>query len=620
MTKGRAQIALVLCALIILACRLYTYAEPLQNDLTLYALISHEMLQGRHLYEELFDHKPPGIFVTYGLCELIAGFGPPALFLASLLPSLLTLVALWWSAALLFKEEEKEGRWYAAVACGVLWSLVSGDLLLEANQANTELFQSCFKALGFAFLLSAASKTSEAKRSKLHLLVLSGVFFAFASFYKQTAALTAFFVAVAHVISHKERPYKNVVIIGLIGLIFWLGVVGYFTAVGRFDSFWLANVTYNSKYAGASGWDLPQKILATININHLLPMKVAPALFLCTLAGVFWGMAKRRHHWLMLLAWLGATVVEIALAGRYYSHYYQLFLPPLVLGTVWALVAIAEKFSSRSANITFVLVLLAVAYVQVPNYLLPPEQWALDKYPWLDFPQMRDLGEELPLLLREGEHFYQWGESTGLYFYAKQRPPVGVIYSFHAQYGPLRDELSKRLLLSLKNNPPELILVDRRRAFFGPVPKWLMENYEPLPKLKQRWKLLFLGRKGGRLASLYGEGTVPKTQWKQMARPEMKDDVLVWQLPQKTFLYGVHFTYGLAQPKLAPKCKLAWSAAGKEKEQGAVLEPGIEKKEYFFWIWDDVKELRFSPANEKHQFNLYEAKMFVSPRGNPVPH
>src|SRR5438874_11529227 len=61
--------------------RLHTYHEPLERDLTTYAVIAHEMLDGKALYSELWDHKPPAIHVTYAAAELIAGYGPKSILL-----------------------------------------------------------------------------------------------------------------------------------------------------------------------------------------------------------------------------------------------------------------------------------------------------------------------------------------------------------------------------------------------------------------------------------------------------------------------------------------------------------------------------------------------------------
>ena len=65
---------LVLCGLLVLL-RLHTYDEPLERDITTYAVIGHELLGGKALYTDLWDHKPPAIYVTYAAAELLSGYG-----------------------------------------------------------------------------------------------------------------------------------------------------------------------------------------------------------------------------------------------------------------------------------------------------------------------------------------------------------------------------------------------------------------------------------------------------------------------------------------------------------------------------------------------------------------
>jgi hypothetical protein len=74
-------VALIGLGALVFFLRLHTYGEPLERDLTTYAVIAHEMLQGKSHYSDLFDHKPPAIYVTYALGELIAGYGRDAIFL-----------------------------------------------------------------------------------------------------------------------------------------------------------------------------------------------------------------------------------------------------------------------------------------------------------------------------------------------------------------------------------------------------------------------------------------------------------------------------------------------------------------------------------------------------------
>ena len=87
-----------LCALIFFL-RLHTYDEPLERDITIYAVIAHEMLDGKALYSDLWDHKPPAIYVTYAAAELIAGYGRDSIFLMNVAAALATLFACYFAGS-----------------------------------------------------------------------------------------------------------------------------------------------------------------------------------------------------------------------------------------------------------------------------------------------------------------------------------------------------------------------------------------------------------------------------------------------------------------------------------------------------------------------------------------
>ncbi|HJT23176.1 MAG TPA: hypothetical protein VJ873_01270, partial [bacterium] len=86
---------LALAGLVIVLERCHTYSEPLERDITTYAVIGEELLKGRALYSDLWDHKPPAIHVTFALAEAVAGEGPLAIYLLNVLCALATLVALY---------------------------------------------------------------------------------------------------------------------------------------------------------------------------------------------------------------------------------------------------------------------------------------------------------------------------------------------------------------------------------------------------------------------------------------------------------------------------------------------------------------------------------------------
>src|SRR6266446_5191261 len=107
-----------LCGLIFFA-RLHTYGEPLERDLTTYAVIAHEMLSGKTLYTDLWDHKPPAIYVTYAVAELIAGYGRDSIFLINIGAGFATLLACY------FAGSAAEGGRLGGLMAATLWALAS---------------------------------------------------------------------------------------------------------------------------------------------------------------------------------------------------------------------------------------------------------------------------------------------------------------------------------------------------------------------------------------------------------------------------------------------------------------------------------------------------------------
>ena len=87
-------IVLVALAVLIAALRLHTYNEPFERDITSHAVIAHEMLAGRPLYSDLWDSKPPAIFVTYALADALVGYGPAEVYFIGVAAAVITLLGL----------------------------------------------------------------------------------------------------------------------------------------------------------------------------------------------------------------------------------------------------------------------------------------------------------------------------------------------------------------------------------------------------------------------------------------------------------------------------------------------------------------------------------------------
>jgi hypothetical protein len=488
---------LVLIALcgVILFSRLHTYNEPLERDLTVYAVIAHEMLAGKALYRDLWDHKPPAIHVTYAAAELIAGYGRQSIFLMNMAAAIATLFGCYCAGS--SAGGGRTGGCFAAA----FWALTSGNLALEGNQPNTEVFINVYLTAAFAILVRA-DKTDLWVAGAM----IVGALFAIASLYKHIVVVQAMVLALAYFgcsqSGDRKRALANVVIIGLTGAAIWGAVLFYFFARGSGSAFLEAIFTYN-RYYSAHGWR--DNLSAAENSSALWP-EIAAVLFsmaALTVVGIFHGLIfGPRRQWILLVAFGIATQIAVSLPGWFFRHYFQLWLPSLAIGAGWTVVLLRRVLPVRISSLAYAAGATACGFViaiQAPDYLAPADVWSAKKYGKV-FLETERLACNFDKLLLPNETFYEWGNESGLYFTSRRRPPSGIIFAFPMMEGPLKAKLSARLIKDLDRAKPDLIVADistmTRTEHEHPVLSWFKENYKTFARTDE---FLLFARKGSRL-------------------------------------------------------------------------------------------------------------------------
>ena len=479
-----------LCGLVFLL-RLHTYDEPLERDLTTYAVIAHEMLNGRNLYSDLWDHKPPAIHVTYATAEWIAGYGRDSIFLMNVVAAMATLVACYFAGA-------AGGRGpVAGLVAATLWTLASGEPSLQGNQPNTEVFLNVLLTTAFAIFVRA-----ERKRIGFGGAILLGVLFTIASFYKQIVILQAAFLSVAYLVcvnrAARRRAFAEIGVVAAIGAIGWSLLYGYFFLQKRGNAFVEAVFTYNRWYSAH-----PERSLSDLWIWPGLPpdaLAVALPMVALALIGVIIGLRVcPRHGWLLLLAFGIATFITVQLPGWFFPHYYQLWFPPLVIGAGWAVELLRRVLPQRfvwSSYAVAGICCAALVMMEIPSYLSPARTWSVEKYGPI-FLETEQLAARIDNLLPRNSTFYVWGNETGFYFTTRREPPSGLIFAYPMQNGPLVWKLSRQLFRDLNRNKPEIMIAEHETMDltpWHPMTKWLQENYRPFWRTKS---FAVMVRKGG---------------------------------------------------------------------------------------------------------------------------
>ncbi|MGH7897279.1 MAG: ArnT family glycosyltransferase [Candidatus Binatia bacterium] len=464
-----SRAAIGACLLVMLlalaALRFHWIDEPFDFDVTLYAVLGHEMLAGKPLYTETWDHKPPAIYATFALAELVAGYGPHAVYLLNVLAAGASLLGV-YAATLGLSRSRAASLWAAAV-----WTIVSGDPWLEANQPNAEVFMNAFTVWALVFALRL-------DRAGAQAAVAAGALLGLGSLYKTVLAVHALAFAAAHVAVVGIRGLGRALMIpGMVGAV-WLVTFLYFAVGGRAVDFWEATVTYNRYYAGNVIANLAQlrepAKLFPASVAILVPLALLSAF------GLGGGRESDRRGTASWIAYCLATGAAVFLPGRLYLHYQQLWFPPLIVGAGTAIAALGR----RAAWLVGGAVLAYLAQHELSALRFSGEEISSRKYGTQLYSVSRRLGERLDRELAPGATFYNWGNQVGLCFFSGRRPAAGNIALWPMSHGPLAAKLTERTLADLERNRPEVIVVSKWHVQAGeshPVYRWIRERYRQGP-------------------------------------------------------------------------------------------------------------------------------------------
>ena len=492
-------LVLACLGLLILLMRLHTYSEPLETDLTSYAVIGHEMLEGRALYTDLWDHKPPGIHLTYAAGTLLFGYGRFAVFAMGMLAALATMLGVYRLASWMTKDRTS-ALWAAA-----FWSVLSNSMDLQANQPNVEVFMNVCLIWGVVFLVRIAPASLS-----LRPAFLSGLLFFWATMYKQIAVFALALAGLGYAVTcwrHSPRkPWAiagNLFALGVPVVLGWALVFTYFALRGHWQDFYDANFAFNRSYSGG----LIGNVVYGLKWPLLFPTRMASFKLLFLLAATVLVAPCVRavpRGYGIFLGYLVSTPLMILLPGKYYAHYYQLWIPALaVAGGLGC--HLLKRIPKLSNGLLAWSVPLAVCggslAMELPSYGLAPRDWSSHKYGSL-FLASEEIGSELNAVLRPGENFFQWGWWSGLYFTTQHRPPTGILYAYPLRKGPLQQKLAARVLGDLQREKPEILVAAKNEYYSMDIHPdlraWVDANYRSSPKLHPG-PAFWLIRRGGRL-------------------------------------------------------------------------------------------------------------------------
>jgi hypothetical protein len=449
--------AFVVLASFIVLVRTRSYGEPLEEDLITYSVIGHEVLHGKRLYTDVWDAKPPVLYATYAGAEALVGHGAAEVFFLGVVAALITLAGVYLAGAGLGRPA---GLWAAA-----FWAVLGGLLVLQANQPNSEAFVNACCVGGFALLVRHPGGRPAPGRA-----FLAGVLFVLASLYKPVAVIAAASIAAAHVLAppggvSRKSALLESALLGGVGVLGWSLVFVYAAVTHQSSIYWATHVSTN---AGRSAGFL-FNLYRYLREGNILPRRLwflGPQMLALTAISL-WSLRRgHRRQWILFLGWVAGTHVMIFIQGEaFHPHTYQFWLPLLAVGSGWAVAETeigapgSERRRWRVANGAAGIALLVILIHEIPNYRLPPDEWARKKY-GEQILEDRRFARSLGAELRPEDTMFQYGDMVSLYYYCSKRPGPPALWSgFLRTRDPLGTRLSEETLLRLKAAPPDLFVI-----------------------------------------------------------------------------------------------------------------------------------------------------------------
>jgi len=507
-------IVLIALAALIVAERLWSYDKLIERDVSIYAVIGHELLGGRSLYSDLPELRPPAVMVTYAIGEAIVGYGRHTLLLLYVTATISTLLGVYYVAS------AGEGGATAGLWAAAFWAVLCGSYGLQAGEPNTEVFMNA--CLTWAFGLWVRDDETSPRMNRWLAI---GALFALASLYKHMVVVCPMLLAMVHIAfptaepqcgSRRRGALIDVAVVAAVGVGVWGLVTSYFALTGRFEIFREIltgrSLDYAASYNVLAG-ERPGAVSVLWRnfcapLRHtgvFIPNMLNPLAVLAGLGGVS-GFFSNRRRWALLFAFAVATWFAIAAPGQFYGHYYQLWLPPLIIGAGWTIGLLKSVAAKRRLNwlpqIVGGAVLSLLIWQQLPFYRMN----AAGDWTPLEGPEAiaaEPLSREIDSLLAPGETFYEWGGHPSLYFYNQRRAPSGVLMVWWFLKGRLSARFSRQVVVDLERTQPELLVVEKKLWPENPtenaVSDWLEERYYPLSENNERGPFALYVRRGGSL-------------------------------------------------------------------------------------------------------------------------
>ena len=457
------------------------------RDQSIYAVVGSGLLDGKVPYRDLWDFKPPGIFLAYALSFALFGQSMLAPRLLEVL-GLLGAVFAFRRLGLTFFGSRTAGLLGAAVA-----ALCHAELeFWHTGQPET---------FGTYFILAALALTTHDYVRRRHALwgwVGIGVAFGCAFLLKPPlgggAPVCAAYIArrLAAERSSRLQVLAPVAIIGFASLVPILVTALWFWLAGGWSELaWtLGQFAPGYTALGWQGQSAPTmfyyateeaffKFSALIGVGFIASIALRP-------------IHSREREGLFLLCGVASVLLAgVAMQGKFFQYHYAAILPLLSVaaGLGWYKLWRRCLVQGSGAWLAFATFALVVASMRRAVYDVPYGFWrrsamrleylaglgslhsraALDQelYRVADFSlgEDRRVAEEVIERTDAGDYIFVWGFEPSIYWLSQRAPASRFIYNVAQRAAWQQSAARLSLMADLKQRPPKVVVVQHNDVF-----------------------------------------------------------------------------------------------------------------------------------------------------------
>ena len=386
-------------------------------DASVYTLAGLRIRDGYMPYTDLFDNKPPGLYLLNAFGQMLLPWLDPWL-VAWILSLVFTICAILVVNRLLCRRLSPVAAFLASLVC--LAGVASYPIALGGGLTET-----------FAILpLILALYTLSTLRSSWRTAALVAGLGSLACLFSVQALPAAIVLAGAAVlVGSKPTEAARRAVAALVGGSFVpLAVAGWLAARGAIGDAFDQVVVYNGSYRDSS-----------TGLGHMLPVTFAILACLAVPAAIAIVRMLRNPHefdrvsWLCL-GWILAEVAIVDYENRLFLHYLILVLPPIVLlsapGFEWLMAAVRSSPGRRSRSLGLGIVAASLCMFYVSALTIA----GLIGITTSDSAKAQAVTDSTAGWIKAhtpaSATVFLWGNDTDLYQAADRRPYDSHVYQF----------------------------------------------------------------------------------------------------------------------------------------------------------------------------------------------